>query len=83
MILERSETAPAKASAPSMIKQVDANTKKVVATFNSQSEAERQTGVPQTNIRLGLCQGRPVGGGFGGCTVYKAPDTSKSRKPLL
>jgi hypothetical protein len=62
MIPDRSETAPAKASAPSPIEQVDANTKKVIATFHSQSEAERQTGVPRTSIRRGLRQGRPVEG---------------------
>jgi hypothetical protein len=62
MILDMSETAPAKASAPSMIEQVDANTLKIVATFPCQSEAERQTSVPRSSIHRGLCEGRPVGG---------------------
>jgi hypothetical protein len=62
MILDRSETAPGKASA--MIEQVDVSTLKVVATFPSQREAERQTGIPRTNIQRGLRQGRPLGGYF-------------------
>jgi hypothetical protein len=62
MILDRSETAPVKASAG--IEQVDVHTLKVVATFPSQSEAERQTGVSRTDIRRGLRQGRPLGGYF-------------------
>jgi hypothetical protein len=62
MNLGRTETALAKASA--VIEQVDVNTLKVVATFPSQSEAERQTGIPRTNIRRGLRQGCPLGGCF-------------------
>jgi hypothetical protein len=63
MIFDMSETAPVNASA-NAIEQVDANTLKVVATFLSQSEAERQTGIPRTNIRRGLRQGRPQEGYF-------------------
>jgi hypothetical protein len=62
MILDRNETAPVKASA--VIQQVDVNTLKVVATFSSESEAERQTGIPRTTIRRGLRQGRSLGGYF-------------------
>jgi hypothetical protein len=62
MNLERSATALVKASAT--IEQVDANTLRVVATFLSQREAERQTGIPRTNISRSLRQGRPVGGYF-------------------
>jgi hypothetical protein len=62
MILNRSETASVKAS--TMIEQVDANTLQAVATFSSQSEAERQTGIPRTNISRSLRQGRPLGGYF-------------------
>jgi hypothetical protein len=42
-----------------MIEQVDVNTLKVVATFPSQSEAERQTGIPRprTKVRRDLRQG--------------------------
>jgi hypothetical protein len=66
MILDRTETGPAKtmAMASTVIEQVDVNTLKVVATFPSQSEAERQTGIPRTNIRRSLRQGRPLGGYF-------------------
>jgi hypothetical protein len=45
MILDRDEIAPVKAS--TIIEQVDANTLEVVSTFSSQSEAERQTGIPR------------------------------------
>jgi hypothetical protein len=63
MMLDRSETAPAKAKqASAVIEQVDINTLKVVATFPSQSEAERQTGIPRTTIHRGLRQGRPLEG---------------------
>jgi hypothetical protein len=62
MILNRTETASVKAS--TVIEQVDANTLLVVATFSSQCEAERQTGIPRTNIRRSLRQGRPLGGYF-------------------
>jgi hypothetical protein len=60
MILDRDETVPVKTS--TIIEQVDANTLEVVSTFSSQSEAERQTGIPRTTIRRGLRQGRPLGG---------------------
>jgi hypothetical protein len=64
MILGRSETAQAPASASAsalaVIEEVDVNTLKVVATFPSQSEAERQTGIPRTDIRRSLRQGRPL-----------------------
>jgi hypothetical protein len=62
MILDRDDTAPVKTS--TIIEQVDANTLEVVSTFSSQSEAERQTGIPRTHIRRGLRQGRPLGGYF-------------------
>jgi hypothetical protein len=45
IILDRRETAPVRASA--VIEHVDVITLKVVATFPSQSEAERQTGIPR------------------------------------
>jgi hypothetical protein len=64
--------------ASAVIKQVDANTLKVVATFPSQIEAERQTGIPRSNISRGLRRGRPPGGTFGGLYGYKASDYSKS-----
>jgi hypothetical protein len=54
MIFDKSETA--------VIQQVDAKTLKVVATFSSQREAARQTGIPRTTIQRGLRQGRLVGG---------------------
>jgi hypothetical protein len=60
MMLDRSEKAPVKASA--VIEQVDVNTLKVVATFPSQSEAERQTGIPRAKIGRGLREGQPLGG---------------------
>jgi hypothetical protein len=63
MILDRAgEMAPVKTS--SMIEQVDVKTLKVVATFSSQSEAERKTGISRSSIRRGLRQGRPLGGYF-------------------
>ncbi len=62
MILDKSETAPVKASA--VIEQVDVNTLKVVATFPSQNKAERRTGIPRLDISRGLRQGRPLGGYF-------------------
>jgi hypothetical protein len=52
MILDRSETAPAKAM--TMIEHVDYNTLTFVATFPSQSEAERQTGISRTML-LAVC----------------------------
>jgi hypothetical protein len=64
MILGRTETEPVKASA--VIEQIDVNTLKVVATFPSESEAERQTGISRTNIRRGMREGRPAV-----CTVAK------------
>ena len=51
--------APVKASA--VIGQADVNTLKVVATSPSQIEAERQTGISQTNILRGLRQSRSLG----------------------
>jgi hypothetical protein len=62
MLLGRTETAPVKAS--TVIEQVDVNTLKVVATFPSQIEAERQTGISRSDISRGLRQGRPLDGYF-------------------
>jgi len=44
------------------IQQVDAKTMNVVATFPSQSEAERQTGITRKCINRSLRQGRPKEG---------------------
>jgi hypothetical protein len=69
-----SETAPVKAKA--VFGQVDVNTLKVVAAFPSQSEAERHTGIPRTNICRDLRQARGILLAF--CTVVKLRSDSKT-----
>jgi hypothetical protein len=55
LIFDRSETA-----SRTVIEKVHVNTLKVVATFPSQIEAERQTGMPRSHTSQGLRRGRPV-----------------------
>jgi hypothetical protein len=62
--------------ASTVVAQVDVKTLKVVAKFPSQSEAERQTGIPRTNIRRYLRQGRSLGDTFGDLYGCKTPDFS-------
>jgi hypothetical protein len=76
-IFDMSDTEPVKASV--VIEQVDVNTLKVVATFPSQSEAERQISIPRTNISRSLRRGRSLGGTFGGMYSSKASDSFTSR----
>jgi hypothetical protein len=54
-------------------------TLKVVATFPSQSEAERQTGFARSNISRGLRQGQPLGDAFDGLCGSKTSDYSKAQ----
>jgi hypothetical protein len=46
------------------MEQVDINTLKGISAFPSQVEAERQSGIPRSDISRGLCLGRPLEGYF-------------------
>jgi hypothetical protein len=74
-----SETAPVNASSTA-IEQVDANIFESRRTFPSQSDAERQTGIPRTTIRRCL---RHVGDTFMVCTVVILLINLKAEKSVL